>query len=283
MNRSDSDQRIRIWRDDWKYLIVLDACRYDFFEKIYKNYLSGRLEKVRSPGSATPEWLDNVFGGKIWRNIVYVSANPYISSVTISRKMKNLQYNLRKHFAFYKIIKVWDFGWNNELGTVHPKEVNKVAFIASRLYKNKKLIIHYMQPHAPYLSLVNKGIKIENKTIKKSIKEKIKSFIRWKIATKLYKLGGCKPYNFIIKLVGEFPDMPGEIAEKFGIDVLRQAYEENLRIVLSYAAKLVQHLKGKIVVTADHGELLGEKGLYGHPPCKRFPELIEVPWLEIEK
>jgi len=38
-------------------IIILDACRYDFFEKVYRDYLKGKLLKVRSANSTTPLWL----------------------------------------------------------------------------------------------------------------------------------------------------------------------------------------------------------------------------------
>lgn len=38
---------------DWKYLIILDACRHDYFEKVYSNFFSGELRKVRSADCAT--------------------------------------------------------------------------------------------------------------------------------------------------------------------------------------------------------------------------------------
>jgi hypothetical protein len=41
-------------------------------------------------------------------------------------------------------------------------------------------------------------------------------------------------------------------------------------------------LDGTIVVTADHGDMLGEKGLYAHWPGSKEPILKEVPWFVIE-
>jgi arylsulfatase A-like enzyme len=53
-----------------------------------------------------------------------------------------------------------------------------------------------------------------------------------------------------------------------------------MRIVLTHVAKLVDHLQGKIVVTSDHGELLGEKNEYYHRPHHYISYLIDVPYLE---
>jgi hypothetical protein len=62
----------------------------------------------------------------------------------------------------------------------------------------------------------------------------------------------------------------------------RQSYRENLDCVLRYTEELVQYLPGKTVITADHGNLFGEYGLLMHPGKTYVPELVQVPWLEIE-
>lgn len=90
------DQLYRIWNEDWQYLIILDACRYDFFAKVYRDcqiLKSNTLEKVTSVGSATIEWFKKTFISnplldktKPRNFIVYISANPFINSRKYSRK-----------------------------------------------------------------------------------------------------------------------------------------------------------------------------------------------------
>jgi hypothetical protein len=51
--------------------------------------------------------------------------------------------------------------------------------------------------------------------------------------------------------------------------------------------RLLEELPGKKIVTADHGNLIGDLLLpipvraYGHPPGLRVPELVTVPWLTV--
>lgn len=98
-----------------------------------------------------------------------------------------------------------------------------------------------------------------------------------------------KGIKLINRLIGEPPklkyhsDIIRFIVKRFGIEALKKYYEDNLRIVLSYVAKLIKNLHGKIIITADHGELLGEYGFYEHACGKGYPELVEVPWLEIDR
>ena len=56
------------------------------------------------------------------------------------------------------------------------------------------------------------------------------------------------------------------VRRKYGKNGLIEAYKENLKIVLSYVVKLCSRLPHKkIAITSDHGELLGEEGIYEHP------------------
>lgn len=59
---------------------------------------------------------------------------------------------------------------------------------------------------------------------------------------------------------------------------IREAYKENLRIVLKHVNELVENLEGMTVITADHGELLGENKLYSHFPETNNEYLRKVPW-----
>jgi len=106
------DQYAKIWGSNWKYLIVLDACRYDYFEKVYKDYSiirTGKLEKVYSPDSTTIEWFERIFEGRKVDDIVCVSANPYINSKGIPHEGFNPKLIVSR---FYKVIDIWDWGWD---------------------------------------------------------------------------------------------------------------------------------------------------------------------------
>lgn len=124
--------------ENWDHLIVLDACRFDYFSEI--NNINGRLEKKESRGSSTTGWIRRNFTDE-YPDTVYVSGNAHISKTFLK---EFLGFN-----PFYKIIEVWDKGWDEELNAVPPAEINKHALIARDLYPDKKLIIHYQQPHFP--------------------------------------------------------------------------------------------------------------------------------------
>lgn len=50
-----SSKILKVMREEWDYLIILDACRYDYFAAIWENYFDGELEKRVSLGSGTLE------------------------------------------------------------------------------------------------------------------------------------------------------------------------------------------------------------------------------------
>jgi len=68
-------------------------------------------------------------------------------------------------------------------------------------------------------------------------------------------------------------------------DEIKEAYMEDLKRVWSECEKIISRARQRVVVTADHGELLGEEGVYGHgePAAKAglHSKLYEVPWLDI--
>ena len=64
--------------EDWDNLIILDACRYDFFkEEIEKRQIDGYLKKVISRGSHTLNFLKENFTEDYYNDIVYITANPH--------------------------------------------------------------------------------------------------------------------------------------------------------------------------------------------------------------
>jgi len=286
-------KKVSIVKEYWDYLIVLDACRYDYFSELYRGYLRGELKKVISPGSSTLEWCKKSFQ-EVYSDVIYISANPYINS-----KGRIEGFNASNHFC--KVIDVWDWGWNEEFGTVHPKTVNEAVQSFKDDYPNKRFIIHYLQPHAPYLGYkpripgfprpqisrdhplvgVQKGrnYRVFELTLVKFLAILTKP-------ARLFGGNGCNAHALwkICELLNLPPVSPLDaVRRKFGDTGLRQAYVQNLRLVLEYVARLVENLSGVTVITSDHGERLGEGGRYSHSHGCRNPLLLEVPWFVVEK
>ncbi|MFB6199963.1 MAG: hypothetical protein ABEJ83_03725 [Candidatus Nanohaloarchaea archaeon] len=60
---------------------------------------------------------------------------------------------------------------------------------------------------------------------------------------------------------------------------LREGYKNNLDTAKEYVEKLNKELEGKTIITADHGDFLGENGLFGHDfEGSNAKILRKVPW-----
>ena len=136
---------LRVMDEEWDHLIVLDGCRYDYFSRLHGVHMDGKLERALSVGSNTEEWRDNSFPEE-YEDVVYVSANPYINS-----RIEVGGFSGSEHFL--DVMDVWDWGWDLTLGTVHPDAVNHAAREALMQYPGERLIIHYLQPHCPYIGM----------------------------------------------------------------------------------------------------------------------------------
>jgi len=260
---------LKVVNEDWKYLIVLDACRYDYFERIYPEFFKGSLRRVRSVGTYTAEWLRNSFPD-YYEDVVYIAANPHVNS-----KKSVKRFTASNHFA--EIYDLWDYGWSPKYRTVHPKDANNEMLKVSRENPEKRIIIHYNQPHEPYLN-----IEVSRRYASPRERRLARSFwriIRFALNKRLF---GLMPYWKLREFLGASPACAmDEVRRVYGEKAIREAYEDNLRIVLAYVNKLLGELKGRVVITSDHGELLGEDGLYLHPQIKH-PILSNVPWFVVE-
>lgn len=236
-NSEFNDGGITVFEEDWDVLIILDACRYDIFSE--QAEIPGELRMVESQGAATPEWLKANVTGRDLTDTVCVSANgQYVQFAD--------QLNAKWH-AFEGVL-------DTELADAHgsqlvapPEQVTDKALTIAERYPQKRLVIHYAQPHLPYL-------------------------------------GSYGQQHFE-------PGMnPEELATDPAVnrDMMLRAYRENLDLVLQAVKRLLSASNtslGRVVITSDHGELLGERvwplpvQQWGHPIGVYHPKLVQVPWL----
>lgn len=249
---------IEVMDQDWDYLIILDACRYDSFKKV--NNIGGELKKVISKGSHSLEFCEKNFKGKKFHDTVYVTANGYGAQTTEG--------------VFHELIFTDDRQETSEVDILHsssegmaPETVYNSAQDAYETYPNKRLIVHFMQPHDPFYGPTAEELR------KRVEEDGLKVISRDPKKIEEYDISN---ENVVSSLAGAAKK--GYISHS----ELNEVYCENLDIVLEYVEKLSKLLIGKVVITADHGELLGEHGIVGHPKYRYFKELREVPWLTID-
>lgn len=250
--RADYGDGIDVIGADWDTLVVLDACRYDYMER--RNTIEGDLEPVVSSASSSNEFVEANFVGRTLHDTVYVTANPYVEKIDDD--------------VFYTVDNLLIDRWDEDLGTVPPEVVVEAALDAHRQFPAKRLIVHFMQPHQPYIG-----------PTAREIRERVglnDGYNKYQcVPGKDTKLTGRSWFGSV---------MQGYISH----EELREVYRENVDIALEHAARLLTELDGTAVVTADHGELLGERlgrfgpRTYGHLPDCYAPELRVVPWLRVE-
>ncbi len=279
----------QLLESDWDYCIVLDACRYDVFADIYEEYLDGTLEKRRSPGSSTPEWAYRTFTGD--HDIAYFSGNPFINSLGIPlNELKwgaSCDYEWTATDHLRAVVDVWKHGWDDDLGTVPPENVAASHRDHPDLVHDAdRTVLHYMQPHAPYLAYENGGKLTQ-----------IKEGIARQGNEQEESDGPLAAIGDTVRPAAERILERSELAMKAGLwlelgaggllsDGTRETamtyHEDNLRIALEAIAELIPDLDGSVVVTADHGEAFGEQGVWEHHIETPIPPLIEVPWVRVK-
>ncbi|WP_323173751.1 hypothetical protein [Natrialba sp. PRR66] len=232
-----------VFEEDWDNLFILDGCRFDVFDRC--NDLSGNLEHRISHGSESWEFLSHNFGSRDCHDTVYVTANPHWHKLPDD--------------TFHAVIDLLRDAWDDKVGTVRPSAVVERAVKAHKMYPNKRLIVHFMQPHFPFIG---------------------------------YHGDGLNHKGITIHLDDDASDAPNvwEAARRGEVDIgrVRRAYSENLDIVLNHVRDLLTKLNGKTVVTSDHGNLVGDelrpipvRG-FGHPRGLYAPPLVKVPWFIVE-
>ena len=228
-----------VYEFDWDVLVVLDACRADTLRSVADGYgFLGDVGTVHSVGSCSSEWLTETFGDSSGRP--EVSRTAMVTGNTWTDRYLDAD-------RFSLLDEVWKYAWDEELGTVPADAITDRAVRVARDHAPDRLVVHYMQPHHPFVPDPLSGDGGMARTSTHSSES--------------------NPWVLLRK---------GKVTEQR----VREAYEANLAYVLASVKKLRENVDGRIVLTADHGNLFGEWGLYGHPMHTPVPALLAVPWAE---
>lgn len=215
---------IDVMDKDWDNMVILDACRLDTFSKY--NNIDGELKKVVSRGNHSKSFIDKNFAGRDLHDTIYVTANPFVERIS-----DDVFFRVYYSELFEK--------WDESMNTIPPEAVVEAAIDMNSQYPNKRIIAHMMQPHSPYIGPTGK--ELYNRYMFGLFNHSVKNNSDFDIPN--------------VSIPQAMQDGPIEQHE------LRQAYEENVEIALQNAKNLIERLDGKSVITADHGEMLGERVL----------------------
>jgi hypothetical protein len=244
-----------VTKANWDNLVVLDACRADLFEEVVDTDQFDEYRRVRSKASNTSPWTYRTFNesytGETYGDIVYVSANP-----VTSHEAPN---------AFYRLVEACDGAFDEETHAIPSEPVAEQALMAHEANPNKRLIVHFVQPHLPFV----------------------------KTPELIFRTHWRPEIDFKNDEDAPEKEPPRSVWEALEMGVVdREAvwdgYKQNLAYGFENAMDLVEELPGRTVITSDHGNLLGERGLltpisiYAHPQDLRSPEHVKVPWAVFE-
>lgn len=250
--RSDG---VDVMAEDWDTLLVLDACRADLFRERADPADYGGYRTITSIGSATREWTIQHFADRTFPDTVYVTANPYVSREASG--------------SFHRLVEPWLDGFDEDVKTVRPEVVAEVARDVHEEHPDKRIIVHFMQPHHPFITapdLQFDGWQIDE-------------FDDWSEQKRRKGLDRQSSR----------PHTPWD-ALYMGLttrEAVWRAYAENLDLALDAIEGLLPDVPGKTAITSDHGNMFGERTwpvpirVYGHPAGVRNRELTDVPWATV--
>lgn len=254
-----SDAGTPIWDEEWTVLCVLDGCRLDLMRE-YLNEADDlnviESSSLRSVGSMTPEWLGNTFNPNYadkMEETAYITGNPWTANDEAEHEHLPLS---GEDFAYFE--EAWRDKWSDGstfgISTMPPEPLTDSAITVLEDESPEYLIVHYMQPHEPFRSRPS-----------------------WfETGSKEVEVAGDS--NGSKKSSIWHRNRNGEIGEK----ELWDAYKNNLEWIMEDIRRFANSIDQDIVLTADHGNAMGERGVYGHPSGSPIPELREVPWITIK-
>jgi len=232
------DRGTPVYDREWDLLVVVDACRLDLMREAAPGYeFVDDISAFRSLDSMTRAWMEKNFVPTYVSEMAktaYVCGNPFSKEVLDAED-------------FLVLDEAWQYVWE-EPGTVPPRAITDRAIATAREHRPERLVVHYMQPHCPFLSRAD--------------------LTRGK---RLDRFGDQEWDDVWEKL------RAGEVSR----EEVWAGYRENLELALDDVAVLLENVDAeRVVITSDHGNALGEWMVYGHPPGMPMDCLRVVPWIE---
>jgi len=233
-----------VYDREWDVLVILDACRVDLFAEVADEYEwlpdGETVERtaVDSVAGSSSEWMERTFGAadaETLANTAYITGNPFSA-----QQLDGEDFGL--------VDETWRYAWDDDAGSIRPEPLVDRAIQVGREDDHDRLIVHLMQPHAPFLGHpeIHAGFDTD----------------RWGDAAE------TDVWHRIRR---------GDLER----ETVWRAYCANLRIALESVARLRRNIDGQLVLTADHGNALGEFGVWGHPDVP-VAGIREVPWVAVD-
>lgn len=231
--------------DDEAWVIWLDGGRLDVFDDLVWDHLDGDLR---------PAWNGDVAYSGDWaeRHLERDLEGMGLFSTAALRSLDWSDYDGRDHFDVAPEIdtgataeeKLAALGYIERMGSEDPTNPEKCNREAFSHECPRGGVIRYLRPHPPLVGL-------EDITTGRQ-----KTRDTWHALW----------------------------TDELTTDELWEAYIETYKVGLEAAARAVDELDGRVVLTADHGECLGDCGQLWHGRRHSMHDHLRiVPWFEVER
>lgn len=247
---------------NWDVCLVLDACRWDLLDEVAPEYawLPDEIGSARSVGSMSPEWISATFNHWMARHAGYISGNPFTAKTDYD-PVDGLPIREGAHVSY--LDEAWRDAWvhdDEELGvsTIPPEALTERAIWAWRNRESlgiKRLVTHYMQPHTPWPARSewfgdSRNLSAFGEPEREADNER----------------------DIWLRL------RDGEV----DLDAVWEAYADALRWALDSVETLIENCDATVAITSDHGNGLGEWGVWSHPPHMPHAAVRKVPWVLVD-
>lgn len=231
---------------EWDVLIVFDALRPDIYRAVAREYpwLESDCECYRTVGGYSLDWLEETFRPEYRREMKQTG----LVAWNPYTGFPDMDYS-REFSAFNP---VHEYGWDDDYGAIPPEVVTDAGMEMHG--QTEKLILWYQQPHTPFRTLLDA---VETLNEEKIGNEDNNRLTVWNLIRS------------------------GEVTRNEAL----LACAENLRWALNDIERFLAELDSEttVRVTADHGELFGEHGRYGHPKQDYYEEQLQVPLAAVDQ
>jgi len=207
---------------------------------MYRRIVNPETDSIWSVGSASDEWMQHTFVPEYEAEI---SETAYVTGNPFSESECPTE-------AIGAVDEVWRNHWDDEVGTIRPKSITDHV-LARHREGYDRVIGHYMQPHYPFIGEQTSDT----------------GKMTWDV------VGNDASQGDGIALWDQFL-----YGIRNDLDQVARAYDDNLRHVWEHATTVMENVEGQVVITADHGNALGEWGMWGHKPGMPHPKMRRVPW-----
>lgn len=244
---------------DWDVLVVLDACRVDAIRAVAGEFdFIDTVDSIPSVGSTSSEWMLGTFRREHLEEIrgtAYVSGNLFTDRIFVEGQrppttetfsidypvpLSFPRWNVVDESDFERLDKVWEYVDERGSGGFPPRPITDRAISVARQDGHDRMIIHYMQPHTPFIA----------------------DGVPSRLKDRSDVLVGLRNGEFSLSAVREayLANLSFVLEE---VDLLLDNLDAE-----------------RVVITSDHGEAWGELWGYGHTYGWPHPAVRRVPWVE---